>query len=152
KMTLKRPDPVLPGKFAAMVVSGFAPAGADTKYKLATEMVGTGPFKLVEYQQNSHAIFQRNPSYWDAGLPYLDTLSVKFVPQEDTRIAALRAGSVDFCGVSADGARRLGNAPNLKTVTGAQGIFTVFKLNQRFKPFADVRVRRAMDLAIDRKD
>src|SRR5207302_10392380 len=52
----------------------------------------------------------------------------------------------------ADGARRLANAPNLKTVTGPLGVFTVLKLNQRFKPFADVRVRRALDLVTDRKD
>ena len=151
KMTLKRPDPLLPGKFAAMRVVGFAPANSDP-VALASKPIGTGPFKLTEWVQNDHATFTRNTDYWEKGVPYVDTLSVKFAPTEDTRIAALRAGQMDFAIVSADGAKRLASATNLKLIKGAQGVFTVLKMHQRFKPFTDVRVRRAMDLVVDKKD
>jgi peptide/nickel transport system substrate-binding protein len=140
---------VLPEEFSAMRVSGFAPAGADPKV-LASQPVGTGPFKLAEWAQNDQAILQRNGSYWDSNVPYLDTLTVKFVPQEDTRIAGLRAGQLDWGLVSADGARRLASVQSLKIIRGPQAVFTVLKYNQRFKPFAETRVRQALDMAIDR--
>jgi peptide/nickel transport system substrate-binding protein len=150
KLTLKSPDPVLPEKFSAMRVSGFAPAGSDPA-ALASRPIGTGPFKLAEWTQNDQAVLQRNGSYWDSNFPYLDSLVVKVVPQEDTRVAGLRAGQLDWGLVSADGAKRLQGAQNLKFISGPQAVFTVLKYNQRFKPFADTRVRQALDMAIDRK-
>jgi peptide/nickel transport system substrate-binding protein len=151
RTTLKRPDPVLPGKFAATVVSGFAPGGSDPA-SLVSQPIGTGPYKLTEYIQNDRVTLQRNASYWDKDVPNIDTFNVKFLPQEDTRIAALRAGQLDFSILSADGAKRLAGAQNLKFVKGVHGVFTVFKLNQRFEPFKDVRVRQAMDLATDKQE
>jgi peptide/nickel transport system substrate-binding protein len=150
KLTLKSPDPVLPEKFSAMRVSGFAPAGSDPK-SLASQPIGTGPYKLAEWTPDDHATLQRNGSYWDSGLPYLDTLLVKVVAQEDTRIAGLRAGQLDWGLVSADGAKRLQGTQNLNIILGPQAVFTVLKYNQRFKPFAEPRVRQALDMAIDRK-
>jgi peptide/nickel transport system substrate-binding protein len=151
KLTLKQPDPVLPGKFAAMVVSGFAPGGSDPA-ALATKPIGTGPYKLTEYIQNDHVTLARNGDYWDKGIPYIDTMLVKFVPQEDTRIAALRAGQMDFSILSADSAKRLAGTPNLKFIKGVHGVFTVIKFNQRFKAFTDPRVRKAMDLATNKQE
>ena len=150
KLTLSKPDPVLPGKFGAMVVSGFAPGGSDPA-ALATKPIGTGPYKLTEYVQNDHVTLARNGDYWDTGIPYIDTMLVKIVPQEDTRIAALRAGQMDFSILSVDGAKRLAGTPNLKFIKGVHGVFTVIKFNQRFKAFTDPRVRKAMDLATDKK-
>jgi len=150
KLTLKSPDPVLAEKFSAMRVSGFAPAGSDPK-ALASQPIGTGPFKLSEWTQNDQATLQRNGSYWDSKFPYLDTLTVKVAAQEDTRIAGLRAGQLDWGLVSADGAKRLQGAQNLNIIRGPQAVFTVLKYNQRFKPFAEPRVRQALDMAIDRK-
>ncbi|MBV9325301.1 MAG: ABC transporter substrate-binding protein [Chloroflexi bacterium] len=149
KLTLKSPDPVLPEKFSAMRVSGFAPAGSDPT-SLASQPIGTGPFKLASWTQNDQAMLQRNGSYWDSSFPYLDGLVVKVVMDEDTRIAGLRAGQLDWGLVSADGAKRLQSTQTLKFISGPQAVFTVFKYNQRFKPFADTRVRQALDMAIDR--
>ena len=151
KMTLNRPDPVLPGKFGAMRVIGFATAGVDPR-TLASNPIGTGPYKLAEWVPNDHVTLVRNGSYWERGVPYIDTMNVKFISQEDTRIAALRAGALDFSILSADGARRLAGNPNLKFVKGVHGVFTVIKMHQRFAPFRDRRVRQAMDLATDRKE
>jgi peptide/nickel transport system substrate-binding protein len=150
KLTLKSSDPVLPEKFSAMRVSGFAPAGSDPT-ALASQPIGTGPYKLVEFTQNDQTVLQRSGSYWDANFPYIDTLVVKVVPQEDTRIAGLRAGQLDWGLLSSDGAKRLQGTQNLKFISGPQAVFTVLKYNQRFAPFADVRVRQALDMAIDRK-
>src|SRR5205085_9294666 len=134
KMTLKQPDPVLPGKFAATVVSGFAPAGVDPA-TLATKPIGTGPYKLTEYVQNDHVTLLRNGDFYDKNIPYIDTMAVKFVPQEDTRIAALRAGQMDFSILTRDSVKRLAGANNLKFIQGTHGVFTVIKMHQRFKPF-----------------
>ena len=79
RTTLKKPDPVLPGKFAATVVSGFAPGGSDPA-SLASQPIGTGPYKLAEYIQNDRVTLQRNGGYWDKDVPYIDTFNVKFLP------------------------------------------------------------------------
>jgi len=150
RMTLKQIDPALPGKFATNRVIGFAPANSDPA-TLASKPVGTGPFKLTEWVPNDHVILVRNERYWERGIPYLDTLNVKFINPEDTRIAGLQAGTIDFSILSADGAKRLASNPNIKFVTGPNGVFTVIKLNKRFAPFRDRRVRQAMDMSIDRQ-
>jgi peptide/nickel transport system substrate-binding protein len=137
-----------------MRVVGFAPANSDPA-ALATQPIGTGPFKLTEWVQNDHVTLEAFEDYWEMGedgqpLPYLDGISVKFAPQEDTRIAALRAGQMDIALLSADGAARLANDDNLNIISGPEGVFTVIKMNKRFEPFNDVRVRKALDLALDK--
>ena len=61
-----------------------------------TAPVGTGPFVFKEFVQGSHAIFERNPNYWDKPKPYLDRLVVRFIPDAVARAAALESGAVDL--------------------------------------------------------
>ncbi|GAI96021.1 unnamed protein product, partial [marine sediment metagenome] len=66
--------------------------------------VGTGPFILMEFVEGSHAIYERNPNYWDTtiidgveyDLPFIDKLVFPVIVDDTTRIAALRAGDVDW--------------------------------------------------------
>lgn len=58
--------------------------------------IGTGPFKLVEWQPGSHLIFDRNPDYWDEGKPYLDRVILRIITDPAARAAALETGEVDI--------------------------------------------------------
>lgn len=58
--------------------------------------VGNGPFVLSEWVRGDHLTFVRNPNYWRAGKPYLDSLVVKIMPDSSARILALQAGEIDF--------------------------------------------------------
>ncbi|RQS62611.1 ABC transporter substrate-binding protein [Burkholderia sp. Bp8963] len=62
--------------------------------------VGTGPFRFKEWVRGSHVVYERNPDYWDAGKPYIDTLIVKFIPDAAARAVAFESGTVDLGGES----------------------------------------------------
>ena len=62
--------------------------------------VGTGPFRFKEWVRGSHVVYERNPDYWDAGKPYIDTLIVKFIPDSTARAVAFESGAVDLGGES----------------------------------------------------
>ena len=57
---------------------------------------GTGPFMLEDFRPNSLIRLKRNPDYYEPGLPYLDGLDFRIIPDEGSRMAALRAGSVQL--------------------------------------------------------
>ena len=67
---------------------------ASNKYNSAP--VGTGPFVFKEWVQGSHAIFERNPNYWDKPKPYLDRVIARFMPDAVARAAALESGAIDL--------------------------------------------------------
>src|SRR4051794_36765404 len=54
--------------------------------------VGNGPFKFKEWRKGEYLLLERNPNYWDAGRPYLDSIVVTFTPDEGARAVALEAG------------------------------------------------------------
>lgn len=117
--------------------------------------VGIGPFILKEYNKESHATLVKNPNYWREGLPYLDGIEITVFADAAPRHAALRAGQLHF---STEEIRYVqdvlrGN-PNLtQTETYLGGLIYEFGMNQKtFEPFADLRVRKAIHLVIDRDE
>jgi len=117
-------------------------------------VMGTGPFTFVEYVPGSHWVGKKNPDYYMKGRPYLDGYRAVFIRDTAARAAAIRGGQalIEFRGFSPasrdDLVRALGNkirvqeSPWLCNMTVA--------INNEKKPFDDVRVRKALTLAIDR--
>ncbi|MDQ0390929.1 ABC transporter substrate-binding protein [Labrys monachus] len=120
----------------------------------ARNPVGTGPFQFVEWVQGDHIKVKKNPTYFKAGLPHLDSVTFRFLPVDQSRIDALSAGEIDW----AD-AVPLQQVPTLKTdprftyVTSAvAGIPDYLALNTRKPPFDNPKVRQAIALTINRSD
>ncbi|WP_347557019.1 ABC transporter substrate-binding protein [Robbsia sp. KACC 23696] len=117
--------------------------------------VGTGPFRFKQWQRGSFVELERNPAYWQAGLPYLDTLYFRFYPDTAAASAALQTDAIQlgtneiFPQIDLE---RLGKLPNLRLVSGDSPL-TAMALNLDFnldRPvFKDVRVRQAIYHAID---
>jgi peptide/nickel transport system substrate-binding protein len=116
--------------------------------------VGTGPFKLVEWNRGSYIRLEKNTDYWEKGKPYLDQVVAKIIPQASSRLQALRAGEVDFIGgynvpptdhVVIKSTKGL-KLENSGFAPGAKSLF----LNTTHKPLDDKRVRQALMLATDR--
>jgi ABC-type transport system substrate-binding protein len=106
---------------------------------------GTGPFRFVTWEQNSHIVLERNFHYFKAGLPYLDRLEYRVMKEGITRAAALRAGEVDFINWTPHQAlERLAKDPKVRVLQGpeASHLYTNFTVTR--KPFDDVRVRQAL--------
>ena len=61
---------------------------------------GTGPFKFVSFQANSNLVLTRNDDYYEAGQPYLDGLELRIIPDEGSRVAALRSDTCQLTAVA----------------------------------------------------
>ena len=120
--------------------------------RLKTEPVGTGPFKFVEWARGDHISLIKFDGYHRKGVPYLDKVTFKFISDASAQIAALKAGDIDVVGydVSPENALLLEKDPRFKVLNGYTTTEVILSTNHSRKPFADVRVRRAMAHAIDR--
>ena len=155
RMRLKNPDARVFGYLAWNRYSAMVPEGMYGQVNAGREGIGTGPFRLLEYQPNSHLEFARYRNYWKRGLPYLDALSFKVLPDEQARVAALRAGAIDGGTFSADSARALGQNRNLKVLRGLTAAFRELQMTIKpgpRKPWHDIRVRQAVNFAINRQE
>ena len=150
KMTTKRPDPGLPGAFATMRGHAMLPAGAAERSDLQRQAIGTGPFKLVEFVSASHVIVEKFPDYWGKPLPYLDRVTLKILPDEEARVAGLRAKQIDGTVIGFETLQRLANEPAVRVLKTP--IYSPYTLepNAGRAPTSDVRVRRAISMALDR--
>ncbi|MGH7479044.1 MAG: ABC transporter substrate-binding protein, partial [Candidatus Methylomirabilales bacterium] len=117
-------------------------------------VMGTGPFTFVEYVPGSHWVGKKNPDYFMKGRPYLDGYRAIFIKDTAPRAAAVRGGQalIEFRGfnpvVRDDLVRALGD--KIKVQESPWICNMTVAINNEKKPFDDVRVRRALTLAIDR--
>ena len=126
---------------------------ADGSFDPTTQMLGTGPFALKEHVADQQWTFERNANYWRDGFPLLDAVEVRVIPDDATRVAALRDGSIDigYFG-NPDAPTLLDGVPDVEvTVQGSSDMYWL-QLNavSPDSPFTDVRVRQAVAYALDR--
>ena len=122
------------------------------------EVIGAGPFKLVEYRRGVSWDVERNPNYYDQPRPYLDKVRYVLITDPSARVAAFRTGAAYmeaiFPGFGSDDdlaiREELGDR---LTVTETVGFSIAgVHINTRIAPFDNVNVRRAMQLTIDRQE
>jgi peptide/nickel transport system substrate-binding protein len=117
-------------------------------------VMGSGPFKFVEYQTGQSIKGVRNPDYYHKGLPYLDGFTGIYSPKQAVRVEAIRAdrAAIEFRGFPPAARNELVKALDGK-ITVQESDWNCGSLvtpNNKKKPFDDARVRRALTLAIDR--
>ncbi len=159
RITLKESYAPFLNHLANPVFCAILPREAEEKFKDFNHpdaVIGTGPFVLKSYEKGVRAVFERNPSYFMKGLPYLDGATVEITPDASARLAMLRAGKAEIPHIwgwlGVDEARPLQKTNPEIQVTPQQVIgvgFIYMRTDQ--PPFNDVRVRRAISLALDRK-
>jgi peptide/nickel transport system substrate-binding protein/oligopeptide transport system substrate-binding protein len=117
--------------------------------------VGTGPFKLTEWQPGQYLEFERNPDYFYEGLPYLDQVRIEVGVEPDVALLRLEKDEIQMMGdpppgadwtrISSDAAwaNRIEKTPQVNT--------TYIAINTGMPPFDDVKVRQALNHAIDKQ-
>jgi peptide/nickel transport system substrate-binding protein len=153
RIALKTADPA----WDLLVAGKLAWIGSPTAIKAlganyGKTPVGAGPFVLKEWIRDSQYTLVRNPSYWEKGRPYLDQLIFKVIVDANSAYTTLKSGGANIDYVydpevanlaKQDGYRLVPWIPN----GGGQTI----TMNNTKAPFTDARVRKAIDLAIDRQ-
>jgi peptide/nickel transport system substrate-binding protein len=126
----------------------------DNNYNLRKVVVypGTGPFRSVRRVENEVWVMEKNPDYWNKGLPYLDGIEFYHVlPFSPEMGSAILSGRVDYVRVTDPGTLRKAKAtPGMSTATYYQSVIHATWVNINRKPLDDPRVRRAMHLVLDR--
>lgn len=114
--------------------------------------VGTGPFKIVNYGPGVQTVLERNPDYWNKPYPYLDRVIFTVLQEESTRVTALEAGEVDMItAIPPDRIKALRDEGFNVVIPDAMNLVWFISLNVKDPPLDDVRVRQAINYAIDRK-
>jgi len=121
---------------------------------LQSTMVGTGPFKLDEYRPGEFMRLVKNEDYFIDGLPYLDEILIKIIPDSVTRITALRTGEVDWAvWIDPTVLQILKGESGIKTMqVQTTDRYTLWMNVQSGTPVDDVRVRQAISVALDRQE
>lgn len=153
RFVLKRKSPSLINNLASgwMVV---LPKHLLEKGPMVDQIVGTGPFKLKEYKRGVSMEFVRNPDYHVPDRPWLDTIKVFIVPDDNTAYSYFRTGQLDAWGapppIVREREKDLANRAYLlaSPTTSSMALF----FNTQAKPFDDIRVRQAVHLAISREE
>ena len=114
---------------------------------------GTGPFMLDTWTPDVEVNLMRHPAYWREGLPYLDGVTIRTIPDENSVLAALRTGDVghyllednkNYADLEKEGKLKLATIPALGT--------NVVNINHRKGPLQDLKVRQALSMAMNRDE
>jgi peptide/nickel transport system substrate-binding protein len=138
----------LGGRYNAIIPKDSAPDG-DT---LRRQAIGTGPYMVAEFVPTERLVLQKNPDYWQEGIPLLDEIVIQVIPDEQTILAGLRAGTIDMAILEDANSYMLleGDENIVLERTPAIKIDTL-ELPPDFEPLDDVRVRQAILLALDKE-
>ncbi|MDR0709505.1 MAG: ABC transporter substrate-binding protein [Spirochaetaceae bacterium] len=141
RITLKEKDP----EFLADLMVGIVPKHNANREKNA---VGTGPFIIESYTTQQSLVLVKNPNYRRPGYPKLDKVTIVFVADSDALLTALRGGNIDGAVITGSLLQQLPEN-DFDVVPGSSNSVQLLALNNAVKPLDDVRVRRALNYAVD---
>jgi peptide/nickel transport system substrate-binding protein len=154
RIHLKAANTLFPQNLAEPIAILFAREVLEEDGDLKKRLIGTGPFMLKEHTRKVRVVLQRNPDYHDKGRPHLDEYVVLSTPDAATRLAAYRTGQSDFIWLASPSEVETARKTNPQSIVQAyHNSLTPFgvAMAQDRPPFNDVRVRRAIAMAIDRQ-
>jgi peptide/nickel transport system substrate-binding protein len=168
RIVTERPHPLLPNDLVAVriVPARLAPSVKSEEFNSGKAMIGTGPYKFKEYVAGDRVVLERNDAYWGAK-PHWKTVRMRMITNAPARVAALLAGDVqmieavptaDIARLEKDSRVTVASAVSNRLIylhmdsDRAVSPFVTGKDGRPLdrNPFKDVRVRKAVSLAIDR--
>ena len=124
----------------------------DSGDTIGDTRIGTGPFVFTSYEAGIGIVLTRNENYWNPELPYLDKVTFKVCADMDSGFLELQSGAIDiFPYLTTDKTSQLDPAQFNVLELGSNMVQGLF-LNNAVAPFDDVRVRQAMNYAINREE
>lgn len=156
RFTLSEPNASLPmtlgNKYGGVIPAGYFD-DENAQNRMNTESVGTGPFKIAEFQPNSNILLVKNEDYWEEGVPYLDEVNFAILPNSASMLVALQNQRIDIVALS--------RPQDVQQVEAVEGLVVerwpslaqkAIDLGSELEPLDDVRVRQAIALAVDKEE
>ncbi len=156
EVTLKTPQAVFPA-ILSMTMNGISPkqetidAGAEWGKSI---VIGTGPFKFVEWNQGQSVIFERHPEFYRTGLPYLDRVELSLNVEPSVQMLRWESGEAEFVHTvpAADVPAVLSEAQFAATRReAATPVIMRLFTDMRTAPFDNLQVRQAVAMAVDKE-
>src|SRR6266567_8371169 len=154
RIHLKTPNVLFAHNLAEPIAVIFSREVLEEDGDLKKRMIGTGPYLLKEHTRKVRIVLSRNPDYFDKGRPYLDEYTILSTPDAATRLAAFRSGQSDIIWQASpaevETVRKTNASAQIQAYANTLAPFGV-ALAQDKPPFNDLKVRRAISMAIDRQ-
>jgi peptide/nickel transport system substrate-binding protein len=150
EVKLSKPDVTFPGRLALIPIVSKKEVEAKGDEGFDASPVGTGPYKFVSWKRGDRVTMEATDNYW-GGNPKIKTLVWRGIPEDSTRVAELQTGGLDIAvNIPTQSVPQLKESNKLEVVT-ANSLRTLFViLNTHKPPFDDVRMRQAVNYAIDK--
>ena len=140
-----------PGLEGAVVPKKVVESMGDAAF--SKKPIGSGPYRFSEQVRGTRLVLEAMPNHWLIGVPKYQTLTFQIIPEESTRIAALKTGAVDIIAISADNLQQVSGTFNFFSNTAATTVGASFNNQwEKIAPYNDKRVREAMNIAINREE
>lgn len=154
RFTMSQPNPLLLRNLTytvSAIISPAALAKAGDRFTLAPVGAGTGPYIFKEWRRGESILVERNPAYWGKK-PQFEQVLFQVVPDAGTRETMVLAGNVHMAMLPpAPDVKNLRKDSRVRLVEAATDRVIFLVMNQQWGPFKDVRVRQAMNYAINKK-
>lgn len=154
KVVMADPNPMFAYSITNSTLNWIASPTALEKSKDAfnNTPVGAGPFTLTEWRRQDRMELERNPGYWDAPRPYLDSITLLNIADGSQRVNMLSSGGADLASETSWTALARAEDAGLGTEIATVGGGQYFAMNTRRAPFDDPRARRAVSMALQLDD
>lgn len=142
--------------FLATLASGWSAilpkSLIDSGHDFDSLPIGTGPFKLEEWVRDSKVVFTKNEDYWMKGLPKLDQIILNIIPETSIQVQGLITGQIDIVFIiDSDDIPMLESSSDVKLQENLTSLIMVMPMNTSVAPLDDIRVRQAINYAIDKQ-
>jgi len=151
KITLNAPFGAFINNLAHQAFAISSPKAIATYGKeLSRHPSGTGPYKFVSWETDTLKL-AKNEHYWKPGVPKIDTLTIHSTPENGSRLAMLQAGEAQFIfPMPPELVKVVEKNPTIDVVASRSIYARYVAMNNMRKPFDDIRVRQAMNYAVDK--
>lgn len=139
----------------AMSPFGIASPEAIEKYgeKFGEHPVGTGPFKFMEWKKGDSITVEKYTDYWKKGLPKLDKVIFRSIPDNSNRYTALKNGEIDLMtGLNPEDVASVKENQKLQLFLRPSMNVGYLAFNTKVKPFDDPKVRQALNMTVNKKE
>ena len=158
EFTLEAPNAAFLSHLGVNKSTGIIAREAVEDGTINTRPIGTGPFMITDFQPGTQVMLERNPNYWQDGLPYLDAVEIRIIPDESVRRSALVSGDIDWAiSVPAQALEELRGRDDVVVDETTAGAYWYIGVNtdryeDQEEPLSDPRVRQAISFALNRGD